>query len=114
VAVDYALGIGLEAIHGRVRDLAEGLRAHLREAGAGVQDRGAERSGIVSFTLRGRGPAEIKAALAGRGINVTTTTAYSTRLDMEARGLTEMVRASVHYYNTEAEVERLVWALLHA
>ncbi len=30
---------------------------------------------------------------------------------MEARGLSEVVRASVHCYNTEAEVERLVGAL---
>ena len=114
VAVDYALGIGLEAIHGRVRDLAELLRARLREAGADVHDRGAERSGIVSFTLPGRSPDEMKAALAERGINVSTTTARSTRLDMEARGLSEMVRASVHYYNTAEEVERLVGALVHA
>jgi cysteine desulfurase / selenocysteine lyase len=30
----------------------------------------------------------------------------STRFDMEARGLNEVVRASVHYYNDEDEIER--------
>jgi selenocysteine lyase/cysteine desulfurase len=30
---------------------------------------------------------------------------------MNARGLTEMVRASVHYYNTEDEIDRLAAAL---
>ena len=56
-------------------------------------------------------PAEIKALLAEQGINVSVTKAASTLLDMNARGLTEMVRASVHYYNTEDEIDRLVEAL---
>ena len=37
---------------------------------------------------------------------MTTSTVDSTRFDMEARGLDEIVRASVHYYNDEAEIER--------
>ena len=39
-------------------------------------------------------------------MNVTISTVESTRFDMEARGLNEIVRASVHYYNDEAEIER--------
>ena len=48
----------------------------------------------------------MKQALAARSINVTTSTVASTRFDMEARGLHEIVRASVHYYNDEAEITR--------
>ena len=42
---------------------------------------------------------------------MTTSTVRSTRLDMEARGLSELVRASVHYYNTEAELDRFAATL---
>lgn len=111
VAVDYALGWGLDAIWDRVRNLGDLLRSRIAPLpGYTVRDLGEVRCGIVTFTGP-RPPAEIKALLAEQGINVSVTKAASTLLDMNARGLTEMVRASVHYYNTEDEIDRLVEAL---
>lgn len=49
---------------------------------------------------------EIRQMLAGQHSNVTVSRLTSTRLDMQAHGLTSVVRASVHYYNSEAEVDR--------
>ena len=74
--------------------------------GVTVRDIGAERCGIVTFTADGIEARQVKQALAERSMNVTTSTVASTRFDMEARGLNEVVRASVHYYNDEAEIER--------
>ncbi|HUI17950.1 MAG TPA: aminotransferase class V-fold PLP-dependent enzyme [Alphaproteobacteria bacterium] len=108
-AVDYALAWGLEAIYARIRLLADGLRVALaRIPGVVVRDLGRERCGIVTFTLAGLSPDEIKAQLALRAINVTVSTRFSTRFDMEARGLEALVRASVHYYNSETELEHFL------
>lgn len=108
VAVDYALGFGLDAIRARVSLLADALRAGLAAVpGVVVRDLGVVRSGIVSFTVEGRAPEEIMRRLRAQGINVWTSHLPSTRLDMEARGLAGVVRASVHYYNSEDEVDRL-------
>lgn len=105
VAIDYALSWGLEAVYSRIRSLAERLRRELGALpGVAVHDLGQERCGIVSFTVRGKAAAEVRAALADRRINVSVSRATSTLLDMQARGLGEVVRASVHYYNTEEEV----------
>jgi selenocysteine lyase/cysteine desulfurase len=53
----------------------------------------------------------LKDFLRQRQINVSVTSLSSTRIDMESRGLDSMVRASVHYYNTEEELDRLGEAL---
>lgn len=108
VAVDYALGLGLGPIRARVVDLAENLRQALSALpGVTVQDLGLERCGIVSFTRTGSAPDEVKAALRARNINLSVSRIGSTRLDMAARGLDAVLRASVHYYNTEAEIDHL-------
>ena len=59
----------------------------------------------------GRAPEAIKEALAQKSINVSVSPANSTLLDFSDRGLHNVVRASVHYYNTENEVDRFVQAL---
>jgi len=107
VAIDYALGWGLEAIRDRVHTLAADLRARLAALpGITVQDLGVERCGIVTFTIVGVPAAAIKQRLANQAMNVTVSGRDSTRLDMEARHLTEVIRASVHYYNDEDEIDR--------
>ena len=107
VAVEYALKIGLAAIRDRVYALADGLRARLENTpGVEVRDIGRERCGIVTFTTEGTAAGDVKSALADHAINVSVSPPASTRLDSEARGLGEMVRASVHYYNTDAEIDQ--------
>nr|WP_198166932.1 aminotransferase class V-fold PLP-dependent enzyme [Microbispora sp. ATCC PTA-5024] len=112
VAAGYALGLGLDAIEERVTGLAEALRERLRALpGVTVRDLGARRCGIVTFTVDGHESAGVARALSEQGINVSVSWPASARWDFEARGLPPMVRASVHYYNTEEELDRLCAAL---
>ena len=118
VAIDYALAIGLDAIAQRIDDLSNQLRQGLTcLKGVTVQDLGQHPCGIVTFTLQDQSPQAIQRRLAEmHRINVSTTTVSGTRLDMEARHLQDMVRASVHYYNSSAEVDRFceaVGTLIH-
>jgi cysteine desulfurase / selenocysteine lyase len=108
-AARYACDWGLDAIWDRVRSLAGSLRAALGDLPrVRIQDRGAVQCGIVSFTVEGESGADVKAALAAAGVNVSVAPRHYTLLDMEERGLREVVRSSVHYYNTEEELSRLV------
>ena len=112
VAVDYALSWGLEAIERRVTALAEELRRRLTAIPAvALHDLGARRCGIVAFTVDGVSPDEARQALAAQKMNVLVSRAASTLLDMTRRGLAEVVRASLHYYNTEDEIERFCEAV---
>ncbi|HEV8586289.1 MAG TPA: aminotransferase class V-fold PLP-dependent enzyme [Methylomirabilota bacterium] len=108
-AIEYAEAVGLERIWERVQVLAGRLRARLGAIpGVKVRDLGIVRGGIVSFTVRGVDGARVKDALRAARINVTVSPARGTLLDMRARGLADVVRASVHYYNTDEEIARLV------
>lgn len=107
-AVDYALGWGLPAIESRVASLAATLRDRLTEAGARVHDAGARKCGLVTFSVDGTPAAEVKARLAEANINTSLSTRTSAQYDFTARALPDLVRASVHYYNTEEEIDLLV------
>lgn len=113
-AVDYALAIGIAPMWARIRTLAEDLRIRLSHIhGVSVCDTGALKSGIVTFTLDACSAQAVERALAmqTRRINVSRTTVRSTMLDMQARGLHEMVRVSIHAYNSEEEIDALVDAV---
>jgi selenocysteine lyase/cysteine desulfurase len=111
-AVDYALALGGPAIEARVLLLGEELRSRLRAvAGLRIHDLGERRCGIVTFTIGGVDPFDLAARLRTEGINISVSTIDFARFDFEARGLEAVARASVHYYNTEDELDRLVSAV---
>ena len=112
VAIDYALDWGLESIWERIQLLASQLRTRLSQIpGVTVQDLGVEQCGIVTFTVDKKNLEEIKQKLAEQHINCEVSVRSSTLLDMEMRGLNQLIRASVHYYNTEQEIIRFCDAL---
>jgi selenocysteine lyase/cysteine desulfurase len=112
VAVDYALAWGLEAIEERVTALADRLRRALQDiGGVSVHDQGLRRCGIVTFTVAGVPAQDVQRRLAERGVNVSVSLVDYARLDLPDRGLPDLVRASVHYYNDEDDLDRLLDAL---
>ena len=112
VAVDYALAWDQAKTWQRIVSLATALRKGL-DAVPGVtgHDIGLVRGGIVSFTVEGKTAEAVREALFEKKINVSISGPASTRFDMEARQLAGLVRASVHYYNSEAEVDRFCQAV---
>ncbi|MEO1194450.1 MAG: aminotransferase class V-fold PLP-dependent enzyme [Pseudomonadota bacterium] len=105
-AVDYALALSTEAIEQRVTWLARRLRVILREeVGLPVYDLGQQQCGIVTFSLPDRSAEEAMLDLRRRGVNVSVADTRGALLDATRRDLPDMIRASVHYYNTEEEFE---------
>jgi selenocysteine lyase/cysteine desulfurase len=111
-AVDHALSWGLDAIAERVGALAQGLRERLAEIpGVTVHDKGTHRCGITTSTVDGVPPAEVRARLRAEDINVSVVAVGQAQHDLPHRGLGELVRASVHYVTTEAELDRAAAAV---
>jgi cysteine desulfurase/selenocysteine lyase len=114
-AVDYALAIGIENGWDRIRALASRLRTELAALpDVTVLDRGAVLGATVTFAVAGLAAADVQRRLAAENINVSVMDAASARLDFDPRGLDEAVRSSVHYYNSDDEIDVLVDAVRRA
>ena len=107
VAVDYALKIGMPAIESRVGELGAALRETLGTiAGVNVHEHGEPLSGIVTFSKKGIAAASLQEGLRAKGMNTSVARLASNQLDLVKRGLGDINRASIHYYNTHEEIER--------
>ena len=112
VAIEYALQLGIPAIWERIQQLANHLRYQLANiASIELHDLGEKKCGIVTFTSERKSVSDIQNQLANMKINISISLQEYARLDMEKRNLPALMRASVHYYNTEAEVETFCQAL---
>lgn len=111
-AARYASAIGLDVIQTRIGQLSQRLREKLTSIkGITVRDQGRNKSGIVTFSFDGMDAGEAVTLLRRQHINTSAARVEHARLDLEARNLTTLMRASVHYYNTDTEVDRFCDAI---
>ncbi|MDB5119165.1 MAG: aminotransferase class V-fold PLP-dependent enzyme [Sphingobacteriales bacterium] len=104
-AVEYALAVGIDRISQRIIYLADLMRNQLRNVnGLTVHDVGEKLCGIITFSVNSLDCIVVKNKLAIRNINISVGQAKSTMYYMEKNKLTTILRASVHYYNTEVEI----------
>lgn len=108
-AAEYAHAWGIKNIEARNVFLATTLRDKLaRVKGVTVRDQGIRKGGIVTFTMDGKDHVKVHAQLREESIHTSVSDGRAARLDLALRGIDSVLRASVHYYNTEEEIERFV------
>ncbi|WP_067533908.1 aminotransferase class V-fold PLP-dependent enzyme [Nocardia crassostreae] len=111
-AVRYLLDLGPAQVYAAIAERAEYLRKALQEIPrVTVRDRGTQHAGIVSFTVDGRSGIEVRDRLAAQAITVTVSHRSSTLLDMSARDLDSVVRASPHCFVDFDDLDRFISAV---
>ncbi len=111
-AIDLALDLGLDGIWARIERQANTLRQQMTGVPwVTVRDLGAVKGGIVTFDVAGIPAKEIVRLLGAKRVNTSASSVFSTRYDMERRGLSELVRASVSYLTTDEEIGLLIATL---
>ncbi len=111
-AVRYLLDLGPTQVYQAIAERAEYLRKALAEiGGVTVHDRGTQHAGIVSFTVAGYEPADVRDRLAAESVTVTVSQRGSTLLDMTARDLRAVVRAAPHCFVSFDDLDRFVAAV---
>ncbi|MBP9590492.1 MAG: cysteine desulfurase [Steroidobacteraceae bacterium] len=110
-AVDYLEAIGLERIAAAEQDLlAYATRRLLEFPGLVIVGTAPEKAAVVSFTVEGLHPHDLGTILDHEGVAIRTGHHCAMPV-MDFYGVPATARASFAFYNTRAEVDRLVDAL---
>ncbi len=110
-AMQYALDVGIDASSARLFSLAANMRTRLNAIdGTTVHDQGSRQAGIVTFTIDGHTAEQVKAELASQNINISVSAMTHDHFGIPRRDLPKMLRASVHYFNNDSEIDRLLAA----
>jgi cysteine desulfurase/selenocysteine lyase len=111
-ALQEILTLGVGPIGQYTTGLADRLRAAVGALpGVRLTDPPAGGGAIVTFVRDDEKPAETVRRLRAAGVHLVAVPAQHGRWDLERRGLDAVVRASVHVYNDESDVDALVTAL---
>ena len=96
-------------IYSRIRFLADRLREKLSEIeGVAVRDKGSEKCGIVTFSIAGTDAENFQTLMRRKNINVGLSKRNCALIDFDEWGIDSVIRSSVHYYNSEDEIDFFV------
>ena len=110
-AVDYLQAIGLDRVAGLEHDLLEYANARLGAVpGLEIVGTAPRKAAVLSFTMQGIHPHDLGTILDSEGVAIRTGHHCAMPV-MEFYGVPATARASFAFYNTRAEVDRLVDAL---
>lgn len=111
-AMEQALENGIANIQSELGRKSTRLRHALASVtGVRVMDLGNHKSASVTFTVDGLTCASVKQNLAGQNIAIGMNGREYTPFDLDIRGISELLRASVHLSTTDNEIESLVEAI---
>ncbi|MDP7643188.1 MAG: cysteine desulfurase [Anaerolineales bacterium] len=113
-AVEYIEDIGLSAIQSRLKTLSKLLVSELQMIpeldlyGAAELD---VQAGIVAWNLLEMDPNQVARELDQMANIIVASGGQGSRLAMRHLGVEEIVRSSVHFYNSEEEIHKLIKAI---
>lgn len=113
-AVEYIQEIGIAAIRDRIQRLTAYAIERLRRISSlelyGASDLNTQ-AGILSVNLKGKDPNHVAKTLDQRGRIIVGSGNHGSTLALREIGVDGTVRISLHYYNTEDEIDKLASCL---
>lgn len=107
-AAKYANETGMEAIESYGLQLSNQMRQSLADiSGVSVLDRGTRLSSIITLRKDGVEKAHLEKHLNAHQVYFSVGHTRNALLDFRKKGIEWVLRLSPHYFNTEAEIDRL-------